>query len=79
MSSCRYYDPAAFTLFRDCSLAEPAAAYAAGGEVACVEKLLLHHPVTLMPRILEILDSIPETLPPSEYLHLLPKVCSSDM
>ena len=73
----RCYDPAAFTLFRDCSLADSAAAYAAEGEVACIEKLLLHHPVTVMPRLLEILDSIPETLPPRAYLHLLPKVYAS--
>ena len=73
-SSCRYYDAAAFALFRDCSLAESAAAYAAEGEVASIEKLLLHHPVTVTPCLLEVLDSIPETLPPREYLHLLPKV-----
>ncbi len=75
--SCRYYDAAAYTAFRNCSLADFAAAHAAEGEVECIKKLLIHHPVTVMPHLLEILDSLPESLPPREYLSLLAKVCSS--
>ena len=41
-----------------------------------VEKLLSQHPVTLMPHVLHILSAFPETMHPTEFLHLLPQVCS---
>ena len=64
----------AFRAFRDCSLAQAAAALAAAADLESVNMLLRHHPYTLMPHLLDILASVPETVPPSQYLHLLPKV-----
>ena len=56
------------------SLPQAAAALAAGADLESVETLLQHHPYTLMPHLLDILASVPETVPPGDYLHLLPKV-----
>ena len=73
-AACRVFDPTAFRVFRDCSLVQAAAALAAAADLESVETLLQHHPFTLMPHLLDILASVPETVPPSQYLHLLPKV-----
>lgn len=71
----RVFDPAAFRALRDGSLAEAAAAFAGDAHLEPLEKLLLHHPITLAPHLLDIVSSFPETVPPTQYLHLLPKVC----
>ena len=68
------FDPAAFRAFRDCSLVQAAAALAAGACLESVETMLQHHAYTLTPHLLDILASVPETVPPSQYLHLLSMV-----
>ena len=73
-AACRVFDSAAFRAFRDCSLVQAAAALAARADLESVETLMQHHAYTLTPHLLDILASVPETVPPSQYLHLLPKV-----
>lgn len=68
------FDPAAFEDFSECVLKAAAAAFAQVGDVAGLGILLARHPYTLMPNLLEILSSLPETMEPKQYASLLPQV-----
>ncbi|KAK9810372.1 hypothetical protein WJX72_009621 [[Myrmecia] bisecta] len=73
---CAHYgsfDAAAYTEFRDCVTTEAAMAFARMGEVQSLATMLTRHPFTLAPNLLAILDSVPETVPPSAFLQLLPE------
>ena len=68
--------PAAFDEFRDCLLRHAAESFARIGAVQQLEKLLQEHAFALVPGLLEILESLPEVMAPSDFEHLLPKVAT---
>ncbi len=77
MRLCRAYSAAAFEEFKDASLKAIAAALARCGALGLLQALLRAHPYSLAPHLLQLLDALPETLPPAAYLHLLPQVLAA--
>ncbi|XP_073099912.1 MAG2-interacting protein 2 [Elaeis guineensis] len=58
--------------FRSVHLAEVALALAETGRIGALNLLFKRHPYSISPRILDILSSIPETVPVQSYGQLLP-------
>ena len=70
-SSSRKYDQEGYEAFKDAVLSSVAAELAAAGRLSSLDHLLQLHLYTLMPSLLEVLASLPETMPVAEYRHLL--------
>ncbi|XP_047324264.1 MAG2-interacting protein 2 [Impatiens glandulifera] len=58
--------------FRVVPIREAAVTLAESGKIGALNLLFKRHPYSLMPFMLEILDSIPETVPVQSYQQLLP-------
>lgn len=58
--------------FRSVPLSEVAIALAESGKIGALNLLFKRHPYSISPRILDILSSIPETVPVQSYSQLLP-------
>lgn len=72
-----YFFPSRFSSqeyckFRSVCLAEVALALAESGKIGALNLLFKRHPYSISPRILDILSSIPETVPVQSYGQLLP-------
>ena len=76
MYLARQYDANAFEDLRDVPLIEAAIALARSGKVAGLTELLRRHPYALTMHKLDLLSELPETLPLSTYVALLPAVQS---
>ena len=66
------FAPAAYAAFREADLGDAAVALAAAGNPRAAEQLLRRHPLSAAPRLLDVLDAMPDTMPPSQYAALLP-------
>ena len=73
----RAWVPAAYASFRDCTVAEAAAALAAAGRLAALPLLLQRHPRALVPAALDALGSAAETLDAKQYMPVLRQVGAS--
>lgn len=67
----RQYCPEAYADFRDCVLEDAACEFARVGSFAALAVLFNYHPYSLVPHLLEILDCLPDTVPPGELADLL--------
>ncbi|KAG6557446.1 hypothetical protein Mapa_000718 [Marchantia paleacea] len=68
------YSQKEYMIFRSAPLLTVALRLAERGKTGALALLFNRHTYSLAPRILEILDSIPETMPPNSYNELLPDV-----
>lgn len=73
MYSGRYF-PKEYAYFCSASLQRLACEYAEGGRIGPLSVLFKRHVYSLAPAVLNILDALPETLPPHSYSSLLPEV-----
>lgn len=71
---CRSYSLLAFAEFRERSLTEIAAAYARASDLQALSWLTNSCPYSLMPQLLDILLSVPETVPIQEIVSFIQKV-----
>lgn len=67
----RQYSPDAYKDFRDCVLEDAASEFARVGAFSALAVLFKYHPYSLVPHLLEILDCLPDTVPPGELAELL--------
>ena len=51
-----------------------ASEFARTGDLVSLRTLLLRCPFTLAPRLLDVLDCLPETLPPAQWTPLITQV-----
>ena len=74
----RGFSPEAFSGFRSCLVKTAAEAFARAGAIPQLETLLQRHALVLMPSLLDVLACLPETISPSAFEHLLPKVTAAE-
>ena len=73
---CRSYSLSAFAQFRDNSLTEIAVAYAQASDLDALSRLATHCPFAIIPQLLDILQSLPETMAIQDIITFIQKVCS---
>ncbi|XP_020112692.1 MAG2-interacting protein 2 [Ananas comosus] len=66
------FSPEEYKKFRSVPLTETAIVLAGSGKVGALNLLFKRHPYTLSPNVLQILSSVPETVPVQSYSQLLP-------
>ncbi|XP_072965166.1 MAG2-interacting protein 2 isoform X1 [Typha angustifolia] len=66
------FSPQEYTKFRSTPLTETALVLAESGKIGALNLLFKRHPYTVSPSVLNILSSIPETVPVQSYSQLLP-------
>ena len=66
------YSPRAYASFRSADLGDATIAFAAAGNHIAAERVARRHPRAVAPRLLDVLEALPETTSPAHYAGLLP-------
>ena len=66
------YSPRAYASFRSADLGDATIAFAAAGNHIAAERVARRHPRAVAPRLLDVLEALPETASPANYAGLLP-------